>query len=111
MASGAQFKPVKLRNQVPAFQISQIHTNQASAPLSGLYLIQFHQSPDAATRAQLDSAGVDLVHYIPTDTYLARLHGVRPETIRGFPTIQSIGKYGPEHKIHKSLQAAKTAKT
>jgi hypothetical protein len=46
---------------------------------------------------------VDLLHYIPSDTYLARFHGTRLDTLYALPVVQWVGRFGPEHKIHKTL--------
>jgi len=52
---------------------------------------------------------VDLLHYIPTDTYLARFHAARLDQVTAVPQVQWIGKYGPEHKIHKALNGQRAA--
>jgi len=107
--SGAQFKPIRLRNQAPLKPVTRAQSSSPSAiGTSGLFLIQFTSPPNGQARAQLMSAGVDLLHYVPTDTYLARFQGAQLSQIRALPFVQWIGAYGPEHKIHRALQAAGT---
>ncbi len=108
----AQAKPIRLRNgtilpdasDAPA-AASRRATNAAT---SGLFLIQFRAPPGAEARAQLAATGVDLLQYVPEDTFLARLHNVPLSNLRALPRVAWIGEYRPEHKVHSALRA-KTA--
>ena len=104
VASAAQFKPIHLRNQTPLKGLEP--AIQTNGPRSGLFLVQFSKAPGAEQRAQLAGLGVDLLHYVPEDTFLGRFQNVRIEQLRALPFVQWIGQYRPEHKIHKSLQSA-----
>lgn len=44
----------------------------------GLFYLQFEQVPTTAEKAELANAGLQLVHYLPKNTFLARLTGSTP---------------------------------
>src|SRR5664280_2279196 len=71
----AQVKPIRLRNGVIPAQASQPSSNQAKSalaqpPVSGLFLVQFSSPPGREARDQLAAIGVDLLHYVPEDTFV-----------------------------------------
>ena len=76
------------------------------SPVSGLFLVQFSSPPPPQVRAQLSASGVDLLHYVPEDAFLARLHNVRLGQLRGWQSVQWVGEYRPEYKVHPRLAAA-----
>src|SRR6266567_2579219 len=80
-AVGAPSKLVRLRNQtIPPKFAKSLEAGKDLAPgfaVSGLFLVQFTGPLTATARSQLTASGVDLVHYVPEDTFLARFHGVR----------------------------------
>jgi hypothetical protein len=107
----AQVKPIRLRNGVIPAQASQPSSNQAKSalaqpPVSGLFLVQFSSPPGREARDQLAAIGVDLLHYVPEDTFVARLRGVSLDRVRTAPLVQWIGEYHPTYKIHPRLAAA-----
>jgi hypothetical protein len=109
--AGAQVRPIRLRNGVIPAQASQPATNQAKSalpqtPASGLFLVQFSNPPGREARAQLAAMGVDLLHYIPEDAFIARLRGVSLDQLRAAPSVEWVGEYRPEHKVHPRLAAA-----
>ncbi|PYI80045.1 MAG: hypothetical protein DME26_22385, partial [Verrucomicrobia bacterium] len=105
VANGAQFKPIRLRNQVLPLKVNQTArvADQTGSPISGLFLLQLTIPPNADAKARLATAGIDLLHYIPEDTYLARFRNVRLDQVRALPFVRSLGEYLPEHKLHKGL--------
>src|SRR5208337_709202 len=99
------------RNGVIPAQISPPGTNQAQSalaqsPVSGLFLVQFSTPPGREAREQLATLGVDLLRYVPEDTFVVRLRGVSMDRLRTAPLVQWVGEYRPEHKIHPRLAAA-----
>ena len=107
-------KPIRLRNGVIPAQASQPVTSQAKSalpqpPVSGLFLVQFSSPPGREEREQLAGLGVDLLRYVPEDTFVARLRGVSLDRLRAAPSVQWVGEYRPEHKIHPRLAAAARA--
>ncbi len=109
----AQNKLIRLRNQTipPRFAktLEPSFEKQANGKLSGLYLIQFSTPPGAEARVQLAAAGVQLLHYVPDDTFLARAQNASLAELRALPWVAWVGQYRPEHKVHRSLAApAKT---
>jgi subtilisin family serine protease len=104
-------KPIKLRNQT--IETSREGTGQkaeadgaASLPQQGLFLIQLSAPADAESRGQLISLGVELLHYVPEDAFVARLRNVPPGQVRRLPFVQWMGRYRPEHKVHQRLAQA-----
>jgi subtilisin family serine protease len=109
--AGAQMKPIRLRNGVIPAQVSQPSISQPKSapsepPASGLFLIQFSSPPGWEVREQLARIGVDLLHYVPEDTFIARLRGVSLDRLRTAPLVQWVGEYHPAYKVHPRLAAA-----
>ena len=97
-ASAAPTKLIRLRNQpiTPKTAESlELKQGDADANTSGLFLIQFSGPITAESRAQLADLGVDLLHYVPDDTFVARLRSTRLTLIRTLPFVQWIGEYRP----------------
>src|SRR5262245_45068915 len=89
-------KPIRLRNQT----IEPKSTTRAvsSAPLSGLYVIQFNAGLKPEEREQLRGLGVDLLRYVPDDAFVARVNGIAESAVRSLPFVRFVGEYRPEHK-------------
>lgn len=73
-------------------------------PVSGTHLIQFSSRFDPAWRQELSRRNVQLLRYVPEDTFLVRLRGARIEELRALPFVRWVGRYRPDHKIHNSLR-------
>jgi hypothetical protein len=105
--SAAPTKLIRLRNQpISPKSAKSLEPQQAttlSANASGLFLIQFAGPVSAEARDQLAALGVDLLHYVPDDTFVARLRSTRLGLLRVLPFVQWIGEYRPEHKVHRNL--------
>ncbi len=104
-------KTIRLRNETIT---TPAHTNAApaqklavAAPAAhGLFLIQFENAPDAATRAELRGQGVELLKYVPDDTYIARIRNGSPEKLASLASVHWIGEYRSNHKIHPRLMTS-----
>ena len=99
-------KPIKLRNQT--IEPSREVTAQGAdpSPQQGLFLIQLSGPADAESRGQLTSLGIELLHYVPEDAFVARLRNVPPGQVRRLPFVQWMGRYRPEHKVHQRVVQA-----
>ena len=73
--------------------------------VDGLFLVQFEGRPDPAGREALAPLGVELLHFIPENAFIARLSGARPEAIRALPFIRWLGPFEPRHKVDADLAA------
>ena len=105
-------KPIKLRNFIIPEKSSASRPSQSAAAKSpGLCLIQFRAALQPDQRKQLESVGVDLLHYVPDDTFLARLRGVSLAQIQAFPFVEWAGPYDARLKLHRQLQSAAQSKT
>src|SRR6266568_4621683 len=111
-AVGAPSKLVHLRNQtIPPKFAKSLEAGKGLAPgaaMSGLFLVQFTGPLTDDARKQLAASGVELVHYVPADTFLARFRSVRLDDLRALPFVQWVGDYRPEHKVHRSLRSNPT---
>ncbi|HOW66207.1 MAG TPA: S8 family serine peptidase [Verrucomicrobiota bacterium] len=103
----AETKHIRLRNELitttPARAGVLSRSTVADAPVSGLYLIQFTNRLDAGWRQELLAAGVELLHYVPDDAFVAHLDQVRLSEIRRRPYVQWLGLFQPQHKVHPAL--------
>jgi len=103
--------PIRLRSGVIPAQASQPGLSKAKSALpqtsvSGLFLVQFSSPPGREAREQLAAIGVDLLHYVPDDTFVARLRGVSLDRLGTMPSVQWVGEYHPTYKVHPRLAAA-----
>src|SRR5689334_8733291 len=81
-----QAKPIRLRNQLisPGSPSGTplVKATPVGNPVSGLFLIQVSSTLSSAARSQLADAGVDLLHSVPEDSFVARIRGGRLDQIR-----------------------------
>ena len=121
MGMGVEAKSIRLRNDLiqtdspgnRAAMAGLMHSKQAA---SGLYLIQFNGPLEPARRAELRKAGVELIKYVPEDSFIAKLNNVSPASVGALSFVTWVGPYQPEHKINGRLtkaarEAAKTNET
>ncbi len=99
-------KPIKLRNQTIDPSREATAQSADSSPQQGLFLIQLSGPADADSRGQLANLGIELLHYVPDDAFVARLRNVPPGQVRRLPFVQWMGRYRPEHKIHQRVAQA-----
>ena len=78
---------------------------QPQAPASGLFLVQLENQIQPADRAAFAALGVELVKYVPDDTFIARFNNVSPDAVRALNAIRWVGAYAPDYKIHPRLSA------
>ncbi len=97
-------KPIRLRSGSldPGTQ-RQAFRNRAPAPRqAGVYLIQLRAPLDASSRTVLKNLGVDLLRYVPEDTYVARVDNVG--IVEALPFVEWVGEYLPEYKLHAKVR-------
>jgi hypothetical protein len=104
-------KSIRLRNETidPAATPATpalLRAGGQAAPVSGLYLVQFTETPRPEWREQVSALGVSLLAYVPEDAFLARLSGTSPDQLRSLPFVTFVGAYAPAHKVHRGLAAA-----
>ena len=107
-------KSIKLRSQIltPAASKTASQYKIAPAPVAtnGLFLIQFTGPVETEWRQQLKALGVDLIRYVPDDTFIARFQQAVPDQVNALPFVTWVGAYRPEYKIHpQATVAARTA--
>jgi len=78
---------------------------RAQIPTTGLYLIQCDGPLASEQRNEMKKAGVELIQYVPDDTYIAKLTEVSPASVGGFSYVRWIGPYRKEYKQHPRLSA------
>src|SRR5258705_13320415 len=112
-SSASPGRPVRLRSQpiAPRFakDLNDPQTLAAKGPISGLFLVQTTGPISAEQRAQLLALGVDLVRYVPDETFIARFQSIRVDAVRALAYVQWIGDFRPEHKMHRALAASANA--
>jgi len=109
VSAQAQNKVIRLRNEQiqttpPNREQTLRAAQQPALPVSGLYLIQFSDRFDPAWKEEFRGRRVELLRYVPDDTYVARLVNVSLEDLRGLPFVQWVGEYKVEHKLHGMLR-------
>ncbi len=122
----AQTKSIRLRNDYIITTPSSAHqpapgtfapANAAQAPgaaapnsaapsrkISGLQLIQFEDRLLPAWRERLRTMGVELLHYVPDDAFVARLSDAAVDEIKALPFVRWTDSYRPGHKVLGTLE-------
>ena len=109
LEAAAETKFIRLRNEVITTSTpvkSAIRLQSVDPAVSGLFLIQFNDRMQPAWRDQLRTNGVELLHYVPDDAFVAHVNGARLSALRGFPFVQWVGPFEAKHKLHSKLTAA-----
>ena len=106
-ANAAQTKPIRLRNQISSVDSPHPTTANNNSAATGLFVIQFRESPKPEWRQQLRSLGVQLLRYVPDDAFVARFDGVRPREVQALSYVQFVGAYQAGHKIHAKVSEAR----
>jgi hypothetical protein len=103
-------KRVRLRNGVietpPAATRSAAPAATAGSVVSGLFLIQFEGRYESAWRAELEAAGVELLHFVPDDAFVARLNNASLAGIRAMDPVRWVGPLEPKYKVDGRVIAA-----
>ena len=105
-SAGSPGKPIRLRNEVivPAPERLQSAAEAFSqGPVSGLFLVQFAEAPTPESRTELAAAGCELLHFVPEDAFLVRFRNASLSRVKSLPGVAWVGRYRPEHKVHRSL--------
>ncbi len=110
----AETKFIRLRNELihterSAKAAAAPQTPALEAPVSGLYLVQFTNRLATAWRDQLRAAGVELLHYVPDDAFVAHVEEARLSALRRLSFVQWVGPFEPKHKLHPKLTAGLAA--
>ena len=71
-------------------------------------LIQFHNVPDDGQLAQLETAGVQLLNYIPHNTWLATMPD-ELNTLTAMPFVRWVGAYTADDKMSALITGAEMA--
>lgn len=99
----AQSKVIKLRNGAitnsPTPQLNSV----IGIPESGLFLVQFTGPVQTSWRTDLAAQGVQLLRYVPDDTFIARFTDAFPGLIRSNPYVFWVGEFSPAYKVHSSI--------
>lgn len=107
----ASAKPIRLRNEpldTPGRSEQSAAQSVARAEAAfndGLALVQFTAALRPEWRAEIEALGVELLSYIPEDTYVADLNACPPGKLRKLEFVQWVGPYLPNHKLHSALFA------
>jgi hypothetical protein len=105
----ADTKLIRLRSEnittAPPVRAGAVQPQADTAPVSGLFLVQFEDRLEAAWRDQLRASRVELLRYVPEDAFVAHLDRVRLSQLKALPFVRWVGEYRPEHKVHASLRA------
>ena len=110
----AQAKPVRLRNVIiPGKAVSGAAVRTAAVPAgtraSGLYVVQFRESPRAEWRDQLRESGVDLLRYVPEHAFVARFRNVSLPAVQALPFVDQVFEYRSDYKIDGALRSSRSA--
>lgn len=106
-SAGAQEEPftihLKSRSFAPAPGVeASLKQMTAARPAGWIGLLQFTEIPDKAERARLEQAGVELLEYIPNNTWIARLPA-DVNRVQSFTGVRWVGRLLPGDKIHPRL--------
>ena len=77
-------------------------------------MIQLEGQLEPAWKKELSSLGVELIKYVPDDSYIAHFENAVPENVRALGYVRYVGPFRADQKIHPRLasagrSAAKTA--
>src|SRR6266568_6196164 len=109
----AQEKVIRLRNQAistPPKAAAALQSQAVEPPASGLFLVQFIDRLRPTWREQLRQMRVELVRYVPDDTFIARFDSASREQVNRLPFVRWVGPYRPEHKIDSRLRAGERSR-
>lgn len=109
--SGAEpFKQIRLRNgtiETPAAGARKAAPAAvAGIRETGLFLVQFEGRFEPGFRAELASMGVELLHYVPDDAFVARFDSVDPARVRSVGPVRWVGALRPRDKVDGRVVAA-----
>ena len=98
-------KPIRLRTGVITTPVKRSAAPAAAGPVSeepaasGLWLVQFNGRFQPEYRTALAALGAETLHYIPDDTFIARLQNTKLSALRALPYVRWVGAYEARYKI------------
>lgn len=95
----ADAKPIKLRTG----QIEPRGRAVQAGVDGGLFLVQLRDNPPPNWRGQVQQIGIQLLRYVPEDTFIARIPAGSVARVAALPFVEGVGGYLPEHKVHPRL--------
>ena len=103
----AEPKWIRLRNESirtePSAQAAALRRSTVDRPVSGLFLVQFHDRLQPGWKEQLQGLGVELLRYVPDNAFIVRAQNVNLEQVRALDFVRWAGEYRPDHKIHPAV--------
>ncbi len=76
---------------------------------SDYQLMQFTRPLSAADRDALNTAGVELLAYVPQLTYIVRAEATAIEAAQGFDWVRWVGDYAPAYRVEPELLTNRSA--
>jgi hypothetical protein len=99
-------KSIRLRSRqidtatAPSMVIrSRVAPQGAAVQFSGLHWVQFSGPFDSKWRDELSAFGVELLHYVPEDAFLARFDRIAAETLSALDYVVWVGPVGTTDKM------------
>ncbi len=111
VAYGQDSKLIRLRNgtittPLPAHAAKAAVANPNEPGTSGLFLLQFTNHVQPEWRAELALRGVELLHFVPDDAFVAHLSAAKLSEVRALGYVRWSGPLDPAMKVHPRLTAA-----
>lgn len=103
---------IHLRNETiepPTNAVAKIAIASVNSTQSRLVLLQFPTPPTAEQRKELATQGIDLLRYVPDNTYIARVQSARLGAVASLAGATFATPYLPAHKLDRRLKSALTA--
>lgn len=108
-AAGGNQKFIRLRNEIistPEPTAAAMQRQAVELPVSGLFLVQFKDHPQAASRQALESLGVHPLRFVPEDACIVRVNSQLLSNLRSLPGVRWVGAFRPDHKLDQALRSA-----
>lgn len=110
IAATAAEKPIRLRHPISTANATAQLQNR-TAPVNGLFVIQFRDAIKPEWRETLAKLGVTLLRYIPDDAFVAKVSSTQLSQLHALSFVQFVGPYGPAQKLHTRVQTELAATT
>lgn len=81
----------------------ELRIDPTKFPEYDLFIIQFVGPADLDWLESVEDVGVDFMHYLPRNAYLARMSGDCRELVTRLPFVQWVGVYHPAYKMSPAL--------
>ncbi len=80
-----------------------VSITKSQGPQTGYYLIQFTDVVQQEWKDELEARGLDLISYVPENTYLADLNDVDIDRVTELEYVRWAGEYRSEYRIDPSV--------